>query len=174
VLLLLAGLLLSPPLQSTAAVAQASTPEERVPDNQFWPSLPNDQRPFLVVGYASARGGNTLAFTNSPIGRDYVVMRRKGDGVEQIDSRDCSFTEELESVRNLEMPEIVVPGSMPLQDWPYPEFGHATWTLHSRLAVQSDKHWSYVTLGASQGPIAEVSAMLFQTAWKCFPSEDQP
>lgn len=87
--------------------------------------MPVGQRPFLVVGYASARGGNALAFTTSPIGRDYVVMRRKGDGVKQVASRDCSFTEELASVRNLELPEVVVPGSMPLQDmaisgdWPY-------------------------------------------------------
>lgn len=165
----LAWLLISSPAHLTAE--EPAPAQARMSDVNFWSSRPVEVQPFVVVGVASARGVETAAFRSAydPIdGTYYVAMRRENDGVAEADSRECDFTADLVSLRNLEMPEIRVPGTLPLQPPPLPQFQHFTWTVNLYRARQSDDQSINVTLSAGHGPIATWARTLLQKTSRCF------
>lgn len=163
-------------LLSAGLGAQAAPMQERTPDRIFWASRPVEIRPFVTVGVASAEGIDTLAFRNvydrEQSATYYVAMRRLADGVgiEELDSRSCDFAGDLVSLRSLEMPELQVPGTLPVQFPPPPQFQHFTWTVSAYRARQSDDQAVAVTMSAGHGPIAEWSRTLFQKVSACFRS----
>lgn len=173
-LIFMAGLLISVPPQSTAMMAPIPVPQERVPDNLFWARMEIGARPFAVVTSSSAEGSFSVAFKrgyDQVDGTYYVAMVRDGDnGFVEADSRECDFADELISLRRLELPELRVPGSLPHQRLPQPQFQHIMWTVNAYQAVQSDDQEANVIMSASHGPIAAWAYTLFMKASKCFPS----
>jgi hypothetical protein len=140
---------------------------DAVPHDYRWTlRAPPDFKPFVVV---TKHGGQiAVRWDYSPRGH-YVAMRQTDERLEQADSRECDFSGVMQELRDLPPAELVIPGSLPIQQLAGPPQFHA-W--EARVTVLDSKQNGAepvtVTMSAQYGPLRDWVDRLFTATEPCW------
>lgn len=177
---MLSAVLLLIALQSGQTASPANTlpspnSSERWPgagtsDYRWRMSPPSGYAPFAVVTTRYGQIAIRRVTTEAQGGSYYVAVRQTPERLEQADSRECQFGEVVLALRNLPVPEIVVPGSRPPQGLVgsgpiHGVFGRVT-VFGSR---QPSGERADLTISAADGPVTdwiESLVVATQSCWK--------
>jgi hypothetical protein len=90
-------------------------PSAEASDSRWTMHAPSGLKPFIVA--TNERGQIAVRWATDPNrpGIFYVAMRQTRDRLEEADSRECPFGDVVHNLRDLQLPEILVPGSRPHQ-----------------------------------------------------------
>lgn len=177
---MLSAVLLSIALQSGQAASPANTipspnssdrwPGAGTSDYRWRMSAPSGYAPFAVVTSTEGQIAIRRVTTEVQGGSYYVAVRQTPERLEQADSRECQFGEVVLALRNLPVPEIVVPGSRPPQGLVGSAPIHAAF---ERVTVfgsrQPSGQRADLTIAAADGPVNDWIGSLraaTQSCWK--------
>lgn len=138
-----------------------------------WMNGPSDKAPFAVVtsvraGQIAVRWALDPLKRGSPEALYYVAMRQTEEALQEADSRECPIAPVLADLRALPTPEIIVPGTLPIQELAGPPFGHGGVSIDLRGARQADGEYADILLASTSGPIAEWVPKLFEATKDCW------
>ena len=135
---------------------------------------PPDKVPFVIVGASNiANGQIAVRWASDPAQAQgartyYVAMRQTSERLEEADSRECAFGPLMQDLRDIPMPETIIPGTEPDQRWPEPQFQHQVASITLVRSRQADGQSAKVMLTASHGLIFDWAARLFAATEKCW------
>lgn len=177
-----------------AQFAQVESPERINPGNTLpspnnaserWPGAgqspfrwtffpPPDKVPFVIVNSpteATSQIAIRWATSPSPAQGEpthYVAMRQTNERLEEADSRECHFGDLMQDLRELPLPETIIPGTTPHQQWSTPQFQRGVETITLMNSRQSDGQNAVVTLTASHGIFSDWVKELFDATRDCW------
>ena len=138
-----------------------------------WLIAPEGKTPFVVVssvraGQIAVRWAVDPSKRGSPEALYYVAMRQTEEALQEADSRECPIAPVMADLRALPTPEIIVPGTLPIQDLAGPPFGHGGVSIDLQGARQADGQYANMILAGTSGPIAEWVPKLFEATKECW------
>lgn len=134
---------------------------------------PLGKRPFLVI--SSSNWPYDIAVTHAvDLERSagsrgyYVAMHQTASGLVEADSRNCDFGTMLHDLRSLPVPEVIVPGTLPLQQMAFPDTPHGSNSITVFKARQEDGTAAQVTMSSPDGAIAWWVQNFYERAAECW------
>lgn len=165
----------APPVPSNPA---PTTSASRWPGDEKSPfrwtlNAPADKRPFLIAWSSNWNYQIAVrsAFDQSwPVSdRTYYVAMRENDGrLEEADSRECAFADSMAELRSLPAPELIVPGTLPLQDLANPVLAHENSSITVVGARQQNGDPADVTISSPGGEVAPWVQRLYERTRECW------
>ncbi|MEG1453020.1 hypothetical protein [Brevundimonas sp.] len=143
----------------------------RLLDGPYTPPL--GKRPFLVINSTSWGHDVAVRYEFNHDGEAgnrgyYVAIRQTSAGLEEADSRDCNFAASLQDLRSIPIPELIVPGSLPLQQWAYPIIAHGNSSITIWNTKQEDGAPAELSMSSPDGAIAAWVQTFYQRTHECW------
>lgn len=156
-----------------AAQPSAIWPGEQKSPFRWLLNAPPEKRPFMVVwssswGYEVAL--RSAADMSQPVSQRgyFVAMRQTEHGLEEADSRSCGFKQSMDDLRGLKAPELVVPGTWPLQWLANPVIAHSNSSITVFGARQANGDPADVTWASPGGEVAPWVQRLYERTRDCW------
>ncbi|NIJ27025.1 hypothetical protein FHS64_001800 [Brevundimonas terrae] len=134
---------------------------------------PTGKRPFLVINSTSWGYDVAVRYEFNHDGPAsnlgyYVATRQTSTGLEEADSRECSFAASLQELRSIPTPEVIVPGTLPLQDWPYPVIAHGNSSITIWGSKQENGAPAELSMSSPDGAIATWVQTFYEKTHGCW------
>jgi len=162
-------------VQVAARNTRGNWPSDDKSPARWLVNVPAGKRPFLVAwssswGYQIAVRYDYNFDQTRPVAERvyFIAMRQTAERLEEADSRHCAFAESMDELRTLPAPEVIVPGTLPLQGLANPVLAHQNSAITVFGARQKNGDPADVTWSSPGGDIAPWVQPLYERTRYCW------